>query len=450
MKNLNNFIIDKKASLRNAMKKITKNEKNIVFVTEGKNKKVIASLSDGDLRNSLVKDNNLDRKVDTCYNKAFKYVVDSKDRENILKLFDQNIKIIPILSKSKVLIDLIDQLNSFDEKNIIVRSRSPARISLAGGGTDITNFFFNQGGSGISLTINKYCNVNLNKRSDSKIIIHSDDYNKKIEFKNLKKISYNGSLDLIKASIKLLKPDFGFEIFIESDIKPGSGLGGSAAVSSAVIGAINYLQSRKLSKYEIAELAFQAERIELGILGGWQDQYSTVFGGCNIMEFKKEKNLVHNLILPNNILDELERRLVICDTKISHKGPVLQLKNKNNSKLFVYGKELKKIVTEIRTDLLKGTTDNLGKLIQSTWEIKKKLDKGMTNKTISKMENTLCANSLASGCRLLGTGGGGYMLFYVTPKNRFNLIKTLKKNKIDYSDIKFDLEGLKVWETDLK
>ena len=85
----------------------------------------------------------------------------------------------------------------------------------------------------------------------------------------------------------MIKPEFGFDIFIETDVRPGSGLGGSAAVSSSVLGAINYFQSRKLSKYEIAEIAFQAERIELGILGGWQDQYSTVFGGCNIMEFKK-------------------------------------------------------------------------------------------------------------------------------------------------------------------
>ena len=100
-------------------------------------------------------------------------------------------------------------------------------------------------------------------------------------------IKYDGNLDLIKSCIKLLKPSFGFEIFVETDVKPGSGLGGSAAVSSAVIGAINYIQPYKLNKYQIAELAFQVERIELGVTGGWQDQYSTVFGGCNFMEYSE-------------------------------------------------------------------------------------------------------------------------------------------------------------------
>ena len=114
-----------------------------------------------------------------------------------------------------------------------------------------------------------------------------------------------------------------------------------------------------------------------------------------------------------------------------------------------YGKKLKKIVNEIRADLLKGKTDSLGGLIQNTWEIKKKLDKSMTNKKIANMERKLCKPNLASGCRLLGTGGGGYMLFYVKPKDRFNFVDRLKKMKIEYSNIQFDLEGLKVWETDL-
>lgn len=450
IKNLDNFILDKNSTIRSAMLKISKNQRGIIFITSGVNKKkVIGSLSDGDIRSALIKDSNLERKVFLIYNKNFKYINNIEDREQILKLLDQNYKIIPVLSKSKKIINFIDQLNPIKEKKNIIRARSPARISLAGGGTDLTRFFFDQGGSGISLTINKYCNVHLIKRNDKKIIINSEDYKKRIVFKELKSINYNGTLDIIKASIKLLKPDFGFEIFIETDVKPGSGLGGSAAVSSAVIGAINYLQNQKLSKYEISELAFQAERIELGILGGWQDQYSTVFGGCNIMEFKKDTNLVHNLILPNNIFDELERRLIICNTRIPHKGSAIQLRNKTSSKLLNYGNEIKKIVHEIRSDLLRGNIENLGEFLQQTWEIKKKLDKNMTNNKIKKMEKILCSKDLASGCRLLGTGGGGYMLFYVKPLNRFNFINKLNNSKIEYSSIKFDFDGLKVWETNL-
>ena len=91
------------------------------------------------------------------------------------------------------------------------------------------------------------------------------------------------------------------------------------------------------------------------------------------MEFKKDKNLVHNIRLPNNILDELERRLIICNTKIPHKGSALQIKNKKNFGLNKYGEEIKKIVESIRSDLLKGNVENIGFFIQKTWSLKKKV-----------------------------------------------------------------------------
>ena len=445
---ISNYIIKENSTIKQAMFKISKNKKGIVFVYKEKNKRIIGSLSDGDIRSSLLVNEDINRKIDKIYNKNFKFFYKDYDRESLLKLFDQNYKLIPILTNSGQLLDLIDQVNPIEEKKLIVRSRSPARISLAGGGTDLTKFFFDKGGSGISFTINKYCNVYLIKREDLKIKIHSEDFKKSLEYSSINKIKYNGSLDIIKASIKILKPNFGFDIFVETDVKPGSGLGGSAAVASCVLGAINYLQIRKLSKYEIAEYAFQAERIELGILGGWQDQYSTVFGGCNIMEFKKDKNLVHNIKLPNDILDELERRLIICNTKIPHRGSALQLKNKKNAGLNQYGEKTKKIVESIRSDLLKGNVENIGFLIQKTWSLKKKLDKKMSNKLIENLEKKLCGPKYASGCRLLGTGGGGFMLFYVKPRNRFNLINKIKSEGFEYYDVKFDTEGLKVWETD--
>ena len=356
----------------------------------------------------------------------------------------------PILDSKGKLKDIIDRENfQISDKKILIRSRSPARISFAGGGTDITKYFFDRGGAGVSFTINKYSNVHLIKRNDEKILITSNDYRKKILIKNIDKIKYDGNLDIVKSCIKLLKPNFGFDLYLETDVKPGSGLGGSAAVSSAVIGAINYLQKRRLNKYEIAELAFRAERIELGILGGWQDQYSTVFGGCNLMEFKKSTNLIQNMTLPNNILDELERRLILCYTGSPHRGASLQLKNKNNKKLIINGNKLKDLVDRVKTELLKGRVKNLGALINESWKIKKSLDNKMYNKKIEKLENDLMSPKLATGCRLLGTGGGGYMMFYVEPKNWFNFINKLKKLKLDYLYVKFDLEGLKVWETDL-
>ena len=159
--------------------------------------------------------------------------------------------------------------------------------------------------------------------------------------------------------------------------------------------------------------------------------------------------MVQKLHLPNNIVDELERRLVICDTNIKHKGSKIHSKNQKNKNFNNYAKKIKNLVEEIRVLLLTGKINNLGKLIQQTWDLKKQLNKSMTNKKIRYMEQKLCKPNLADGCRLLGTGGGGHILFYIKPQNRFNFLKELSKLKINYYKVKLDLEGLKVWETDI-
>jgi D-glycero-alpha-D-manno-heptose-7-phosphate kinase len=235
MKNFSDFLINANATIKEAMFKISKNSKGVVYVKNSK-EQIVASITDGDIRRYLLNNGKIIDKVTSCFNKNYKFIKNSNisERDQILKLLDQKYKLIPVLNESKKLVDLIDNnYKAIIDKTVIVRSRSPARISLAGGGTDVTKFFFEQGATGISFTINKYCNVHLIRRGDQKIVIYSRDFNKKIIYENINFLNYNGKLDLIKASIKLLNPDFGFEIYIETDIKPGSGLGGSAAVSSA-------------------------------------------------------------------------------------------------------------------------------------------------------------------------------------------------------------------------
>jgi len=443
-KKIKNFVIKSNRTIRDAMQMIKINASGIVFVE--KNKKIIGSITDGDIRKYLLNDGLMDDKVNFCMNKNFKFVKNLNDRETILKLFDQGIKYIPFVDANFFLLDIIDKTISTTKKNSIVRARCPARISLGGGGTDLTNFFFENEGSGICFAIEKYCHVTLEKRIDKKIIINSSSFNKTIEYKNINYIKYDGNLDLIKAPIKLIKPDYGFLITVETDFFPMSGLGGSASVISSIIGALNYFQEIKLTQYEIAELAFECERIELKILGGWQDQYSTVFGGCNFIEFRKQDNLVHNLVLPDNIFNELELRLVICDTGNAHKGKKIHSKNIVNKKLINFGHQIKKIVDDIKLDLLKGKLNNIGTHIQKTWDLKKEMNNLTTNSKINYIEKKLLGEKLASGCRLLGSGGGGYLLFYVKPENRFNFIKTINILKIPYFNVKFDHKGLKVWE----
>ena len=118
-----------------------------------------------------------------------------------------------------------------------------------------------------------------------------------------------------------LNPKHGFELHIYSDYPMSSGLGGSAAVSASILGCFNQFKTDKWTRHELSELAFQAERLYLGIAGGWQDQYATIFGGLNFIEFESKQNIIHPLRIDKEIINELEESLILCDTE---KGMILE------------------------------------------------------------------------------------------------------------------------------
>ena len=130
----------------------------------------------------------------------------------------------------------------------------------------------------------------------------------------------NTDLKLINSTIDIIDPMFGFKLLINSDFPIGSGLGGSAAVAASIIGAFNQLRKHKFDNYEISELAFQAERLKLNIAGGWQDQYASVFGGFNFIEFNQQNNIVHPLRINRETILELEESLILVNTNLFHKS----------------------------------------------------------------------------------------------------------------------------------
>ena len=196
------------------------------------------------------------------------------------------------------------------------------RISFGGGGSDTTAFFKDNDGAVINSTISLYSHCSLSKRTDSKINIDSADLNINKSYLSLEEFlnSEKCPFDLIKATIKVINPAFGFDLYIQSDFPLSSGLGGSAVVVSSIIGCFNEFRIDKWSSYEVAELAYEAERLNMGISGGWQDQYATVFGGFNFMEFTNRQNLIHPLRLSETTKNSLEQNLVLCYTNTSHKS----------------------------------------------------------------------------------------------------------------------------------
>jgi D-glycero-alpha-D-manno-heptose-7-phosphate kinase len=173
----------------------------------------------------------------------------------------------------------------YDLANIssIVRSRAPVRIYFGGGGTDISPYTEESGGVVLSAAISKYTYGSLTPLKNPGVNLISADYKQAVAFHDIKNLEYSGDLDLMKAVIRKLQPKGGFELFLRSDVPPNTGVGSSATAALALLGLFNHIKKgRKLTSYELAELAFKIEAEELKNVGGRQDQYSASFGGINL------------------------------------------------------------------------------------------------------------------------------------------------------------------------
>lgn len=447
---MNKYLVKKNDTIEDALMKIEHNSLGIVFVED--EKRVIGCVTDGDIRRLLLEEKKLTLDIYRCTNKSFVFLYESDaTRENILKLLDTRIKTIPILDRKYKLVSVASQKNiDWNEKEkIISKAKSPVRISFAGGGTDLTIYFSKENGVVLNATINKFSHAVLEKRDDGKIKIFSNDLNQQINYNNIEEMEFDGTLDLIKSVIKLLKPDFGFKLYTYSDVPPGSGLGGSAVLLSAIIGAFNNFRENKFNEYEIAELAFHAERVELGLAGGWQDQYATVFGGFNFMEFKNHENIVNPLRISSNIVNELEDSLLLCYSGQNHNSGNIhddQKENMNKDEQKKYAQISKDITYKMKSRLLKGRLDDFGELLHQAWIAKKQFSSKITTAFLDEIYTFALENG-AIGGKLLGAGGGGYFLFYVPTFEKLNLMNALKNKGLEIETFTFDNIGLRTWIT---
>jgi D-glycero-alpha-D-manno-heptose-7-phosphate kinase len=228
-----------------------------------------------------------------------------------------------------------------------------------------------------------------------------------------------------------------------------SGLGGSAVILSAIIGCFNEFRIDKWNKYEIAEMAYQSERLMYNISGGWQDQYATVFGGINLIEFKKDKNIINSLRIDDEIILELKENLILCDTRISHNSSGIhddqkkELENKDGITDLV--RQNVDLTYSIRDSLVKGDLSKFGEQLNQGWRNKKQFSKKISNQKLDEIYNIAIDNG-ALGGKLLGAGGGGFFLFYCDPMKRWNVVKSLIKIKAKVVEFNFETKGLISWK----
>ena len=444
MSNIEKYTVGETSNLKDVLQNL-KNSGIGISIVVNKKKIVVGVLTDGDIRKKLIDGCKLTDSCSICINKNFSYLKVGYKREEALKLFDSRIRQIPVVNQKKQLVEIIKSPRDINLEINSVRSQSPARISLSGGGTDFSRYFLKTKGSSLLITTNLYARVLINKRNDSKIIINSEDLGLIKIFKNFEflKNYKNKKLSLITAAITRMRPPFGFDMHIKCDFKPSSGLGGSAAVIASIIASLARLQQLELNKYEISELAFEIERLNLSIKGGWQDQYGTVFGGLCKIEFSRKNNIVYPISIDENILKEFRERLILCNLKTKHSGNIVQEYNQKNID-YKYNNKFKNIASKILEHLLKENYNEIGKCFDMAWKLKKQKNKFVSNKYI----NSIYAQALDNGAlggRLLGTGGGGHFIFYVNTEKKQNLIKFLKKNKVEIINFDFSSKGTQSW-----
>jgi len=330
------------------------------------------------------------------------------------------------------------------------------RIGLAGGGTDVSPFPDIYGGAILNATISAFANASIIPRSDGKIILNAVDREERLEFDPTMSIDTDDKTPILQKGVynRIIKDyvgkPLGLELTTSIDVSAGSGLGTSSTLVVAILGAFVEMLNLPLGEYDIARLAYDIERVDLQMAGGKQDQYAATFGGVNFMEFLKDDNVIVNpLRIKEEILQELEYHLVLLYTQTTRESAKIieqqkeNIKNKNQSALDAT-LALKEQAFMMKEALLKGELPKIGHILDHGWQYKKKMAKGITNELIDNIYSTAITAG-ASGGKISGAGGGGFMLFYCPGNTRYDLEKALQPLGAKIVRYNFLQKGLTTW-----
>jgi D-glycero-alpha-D-manno-heptose-7-phosphate kinase len=438
-------------NIEQAFQALNANRMGILLVVDS-GERVIGCITDGDIRRQLLQNGDLKAPIAEFINREFVWCRAGLPREQILKLLDHRVRAVPLLDNSDRLVGICtrEDFHPDEETEVFSRARSPARISFNGGGTDLTHHFVDQGGTVINTTITRYAHAALRRRPDPSIRIYSHDLRRTLEAPDLQSLDTTGECRLLAGAIRVVRPRFGFELEVAADFPVGSGLGGSAAVVAAVIGCFNEFRSDRWNRHQIAEMAFQTERLVLDIPGGWQDQYASVFGGFNFMEFSADQNIIMPMRLEQRTLLEIEESLVLCHTGKAHDSGAI---HRDQKKQPIEPEELRRITDrqkqltrEMRHHLLRGDISAYGRLLHEGWLAKRALSSLVSDGEMDRIYDFAMRQG-ALGGKILGAGGGGYFLFFVPPFCRYGFSEAMKSFGYDCERIQFEQDGLQSWKT---
>ncbi|MDD3405588.1 MAG: dehydrogenase [Sphingobacteriia bacterium] len=338
---------------------------------------------------------------------------------------------------------------------MIIRSKAPLRLGLAGGGTDVSPYSDLFGGAILNATISLYAYTTIEPTDDGKITFQMPDKGISETYDTTLALPTDGQFILHKGVYNRIVKDFihkplSFRLSTYVDAPAGSGLGTSSTLVVSILGAFVEWFKLPLGEYDTAQLAYQIERSDLAMAGGKQDQYAATFGGFNFMEFfDKDKVIVNPLRVRQQFQDELAHNLLLFYTQTSRQSAKIieaQAKNvidKNQTSIEAMH-HLKEQAIWMKECILKGETDKMGEILNFGWTYKKQMTQNITNPLLDEIYKT-AIDAGASGGKVSGAGGGGFMSFYCPGISRYAVEAALQKFGGQAKRYEFTQEGLKTW-----
>jgi D-glycero-alpha-D-manno-heptose-7-phosphate kinase len=334
------------------------------------------------------------------------------------------------------------------------------RLGLAGGGTDIASYYNLYGGYVLNATVDMYAYCTIEPNETGVVEFIAADLNKKEKYTAEEKLPASPSLPLHIGIYNRIVADYAkvqqnqkplsFKMTTYSDAPAGSGLGSSSTMVVAIIKAYEEWLNLPFGEYDIADLAYKIERVDIGLAGGKQDQYAATFGGFNFMEFyEKERVIVNPLRLKRWIRNELEASLVLYYTGVSRESAniineQIQHTQKGDNKSIESMHEMKKQAVVMKEALLKGDFKGFSGCLLNGWLAKKNLASSISNPFLDELYQYAMDNG-ADSAKISGAGGGGFMMIYCNPCRRIGLIRALKEKQGMVLTPSFTETGTQAW-----
>lgn len=327
-------------------------------------------------------------------------------------------------------------------------ARAPVRISLAGGGTDLAAYYETHGGFVINVAIAKYFYAIIDVTARQGLQISSSDYHAFFRLPPGAQLAWEGDLRLPRAILHHFGITDGVELFLASEVPPGTGLGSSSTVTVTIVKALSTLRGQALTKADIAEEACAIEIEKLGMPIGKQDQYAASFGGINAIHFARDATTVTPLLLSEQTRTTLERSLLLFFTGSSHNSASILAEQRSSSQKqtgtvvdALHG--IKRLAEQVHTALEQGHPDFLGEALHENWERKKRLASGISNTTIDQAYALARAHGAVGG-KIAGAGGGGFLMLYCPPVHQEEVTAVLESQGLTRMDFHFDYGGARV------